>query len=164
MSRHVCNVYVEHRGSRPDELAMITSETWREYHENPRIFTMSKDHALELLQSPFIAMPINMSGNHWVLVIYAYAGRILDDAPEPHPVMLLFDSLGITPKQTYRKLLARFLSSIVLRATVADHEPNWNEAGPADRLPLFAPNVSRPYRTTTVALLTTWETGFRPVE
>lgn len=159
--RHVCNVYVEHRGSRPDELAMITSETWREYNENPRIFAMSKDRALELLQSPFIAMPLNIAGNHWVLAIFAYAGHILDAAPDPHPVILLFDSLGTTPKKTYRMKLGRFLSSIVLRATTADHNPNKNDGGPADGLPLFAPNVSRPNRTTIVSMLTIWGNRFQ---
>lgn len=105
---------------------------------------MDKSRALHLLQSPFIAMPINVGGVHWALVVFAYANHLFDTALKPRPVILLFDSLGSTPKKVYQEKLGRFLSSIALRAT-ADHDPNEEDvSGPGDSVQLFAPNVSRP--------------------
>lgn len=115
-------MYVEHRHGRPDELGLITSETWREYNET-KTLQLSEEHAANLVSYPFIAMPMNIRDNHWVLAILAYVNpSVLGDAqgtPNTCTSVLVFDSLGSGSK-ALRKPLEAFVGLLLSRSGLTE--------------------------------------------
>lgn len=111
-----CNLYLKKRGNKPDKLALVTCNVWEYFFhkggELPKNITSAI--ASQLLKPPFLAVPVNINENHWLLVIFAYSSDLITAPTDgPRTAIIVLDLMQ-TPLEELKEPLQAFLMLLIL--------------------------------------------------
>ncbi|KAG8939801.1 hypothetical protein FRC03_006033 [Tulasnella sp. 419] len=83
-----------------DDLLILPCYVFSQLRGTKGSYTPKKilDRDVSPIEFPFIAVPINSNGDHWILAIIAYIGDLRLSSNNPRTTILILDSLNGSPK------------------------------------------------------------------